>query len=290
MALPQFKNQFRGQVSHSKDMTHQKIVGKLKEIAARYPSELIPHQMADIPRIAFNISLSIPVGTPINQAVLCDVGGGIGLFSLGCAALGFRKVILVDDFNDEINHQLGESIFNIHRRYGVSIMSRNCITEGLGELGEQLDVVTSFDSMEHWHHSPKQLFHQLMSLLNPLGLFVLGVPNCVNLRKRLTVPLGRGNWSSMQDWYEPAFFRGHVREPSVQDLSYIAKDLRLEDVRILGRNWLGYSGSGGFVRLATRLGDSLIRWKPSLCSNLYLIGRKCGHRQHTDKSPCAKHP
>ena len=42
---------------------------------------------------------------------------------------------------------------------------------------------------------------------------MVGVPNCVNLRKRLTVPLGRGKWSPMADWYEQPSFRGHVREP-----------------------------------------------------------------------------
>jgi 2-polyprenyl-3-methyl-5-hydroxy-6-metoxy-1,4-benzoquinol methylase len=255
-------------------MTRQQIVGKLKEVAACYPPEMIHDQMADISRIAFNISLSIPVETPISEAAICDIGGGIGLFSVGCAALGFGKVILVDDFQDQINQQMGESIFSIHRHLGVTVTSRDVFSQGLGNLGVQLDVITSFDSMEHWHHSPKPLFHELMGLLKPSGLFVLGVPNCVNLRKRLTVPLGHGKWSSMHDWYEPTVFRGHVREPDMQDLLYIAKDLRLENVRILGRNWLGYSAQSGLLRLATRLGDFPLRLKPSLCSNLYLVGNK----------------
>jgi SAM-dependent methyltransferase len=45
--------------------------------------------------------------------------------------------------------------------------------------------------MEHWHRSPKALFHEALTWLRPGGLLVIGVPNCVNLRKRLTVPLGR---------------------------------------------------------------------------------------------------
>lgn len=270
-------------------MTRQKIVGKLKEVAARYPPQMIHDQMADISRIAFNISLSIPVETPISEAVICDIGGGIGLFSVGCKALGFGKVILVDDFQDQINQQMGESIFNIHHHFGVTVVSRDVFSQGLGNLGVQLDVITSFDSMEHWHHSPKPLFHELIGLLKPSGLFVLGVPNCVNLRKRLTVPLGHGKWSSMQDWYEPTVFRGHVREPDMQDLIYIAKDLRLENVRILGRNWLGYSAQSGLLRLATRLGDFLLRLKPSLCSNLYLVGSKPHGWQQIDASSCAKH-
>ena len=73
------------------------------------------------------------------------------------------------------------------------------------------------------------------------GLFVLGVPNRVNLRKRVFVPFGYGKWSSMKDWYESPVFRGHVREPDVDDLRYIARDLHLRDWQVFGRNWLGYS-------------------------------------------------
>ena len=97
--------------------------------------------------------------------------------------------------------------------------------------------MTSFDSMEHWHHSPKRLFRQVSAqLLKPRGRFVLGVPNCINARKRLSVPLGIGKWSAIEDRYEEPEFRGHVREPDVADLRYIARDMGLKDVQIFGRN------------------------------------------------------
>jgi hypothetical protein len=89
--------------------------------------------------------------------------------------------------------------------------------------------------------------------LKPGGLFFLGVPNCVNLRKRITVPLGAGKWSAIEEWYEREMFRGHVREPDVGDLRYIARDLGLRDVRIFGRNWLGYASRHGWVRALTPL-------------------------------------
>jgi SAM-dependent methyltransferase len=133
--------------------------------------------------------------------------------------------------------------------------------------------VTTFDSMEHWHHSPKRLFRQVgKQLLKPGGRFVLAVPNCVNLRKRLSVPLGVGKWSSMEDWYQEPEFRGHVREPDVADLRYIALDMGLREVQILGRNWVGYVSRSRFVRLATRIADRPLRMFPSLCADLYLTG------------------
>ena len=69
------------------------------------------------------------------------------------------------------------------------------------------------------------------------------------------------------------FFRGHVREPDVEDLHYIARDMQLAQVEIFGRNWAGYLG-GRAVRTLTRLLDPLLQRRPSLCSDLYLVGRK----------------
>jgi len=71
-------------------------------------------------------------------------------------------------------------------------------------------------------NSPKPVFAAVMRTLRPGGLFVLAGPNCANLRKRITLLLGRGKWGAMQDWYDAPRFRGHVREPDVEVLRYIA--------------------------------------------------------------------
>ena len=261
----------------------------LEGIARSYPSKFIDDQLRDIPRIAFNIRLALNGADPKAMSI-CDIGGGVGLFSIGCAALGM-SALLVDDFADPINRRVGDTVLVVHKKYNVRILSRNVITDGLADISERFDVVTSFDSMEHWHHSPKRLFRQVgEQLLKPGGRFVLGVPNCVNLRKRFSVPLGVGKWSSMEDWYQEPEFRGHIREPDVADLRYIALDMGLKEVQILGRNWAhcryahdrpaardpfapgGYVSRSGFVRLATWITDRPLRMFPSLCLDLYLIG------------------
>ena len=249
----------------------QKIIDTLEKIALKYPSELVDIQLADIQRIAFHIQL---ITTQKEKEItVCDLGGGIGLFSVGCAALGMKS-ILVDDFKDEVNLKFGDAILDIHKSYGVQIISRDLINQGIDFEPESIDAFTSFDSMEHWHHSPKQLLAQVKQSLNPTGIFVLGLPNCVNLRKRITVPFGYGKWSSMADWYENKRFRGHIREADVDDLHYIAKDMGLVDVKIYGRNWLGYISPNRVIRWASSLSDNLLQINPSLCSNIYLVGRK----------------
>jgi SAM-dependent methyltransferase len=244
----------------------------LEGVARSYPSKFIDDQLRDIPRIAFNIRLALDDAKPKGLSI-CDIGGGVGLFSTGCAALGMN-VLLVDDFSDPINRRVGDSVFVVHKKYGVRILSRNVITDGLADISERFDVVTTFDSMEHWHHSPKRLFRHLGDqLLNPGGRFVLSAPNCVNVRKRFSVPLGIGKWSSMEDWYEEPEFRGHVREPDVADLRHIALDMGLKDVQIIGRNWLGYLSRSRLVRLGTWITDRPLRMFPSLCADLYVTGR-----------------
>jgi SAM-dependent methyltransferase len=248
----------------------------LYDVARQYPATLVDEQVFDIKRIAFNISIAVraAVSSPVNELEICDLGGGVGLFSVGCAALGFKRSVLVDDFEDSINHQLGTSVLDLHRSYGVEIISRDVVQSGIEDIEGPFDIITSFDSMEHWHNSPKRLFESVFNKLRPNGVFVLGVPNCVNLRKRISVPFGIGKWSDMDSWYEADRFRGHVREPDTNDLLYIGRDMKLIDLKIYGTNWLGYGSRFRLVRLATLFLDYPLRLRPSLCSDIYLVGRK----------------
>ncbi len=257
-------------------MQHYDLSGVLLKLANQYPKDMIDGQLRDVPRISFNIGVALDAAKPKHHSELeiCDLGGGIGLFSVGCAAYGLKRTVLVDDFDDSVNHRVGASIFDLHRRFGVEVVELDVVANGILDIEGTFDIITTFDSMEHWHHSPKWLFHQAVEKLNAGGVFVLGVPNCVNMRKRFGVPLGIGKWSEMQDWYEADKFRGHVREPDVSDLKYIARDMGLTVIKIYGRNWLGYYSPNPLIRLATKFMDYPLRLKPSLCSDIYLVGRK----------------
>jgi SAM-dependent methyltransferase len=252
--------------------TLEQIKTVLARIANDYPPDSVAGQLKDVDRIAFHIEI-ISAGLPASARV-ADIGGGLGLFPPGCAAVGL-SIVVVDDFCDPGNTEIAAEVFaRVHHKLGVEIVSRDVIAEGVRFPRASLDVVTTFESMEHWHHSPKKLFRQLLDALKPGGKFVIGVPNCVNLRKRLTVPLGINKWSALSEWYEREVFRGHVREPDVDDLRYIACDLGLVDIEILGRNWLGYGSRYGWIRALTPLMDFPLRVFPGLCSDLYLVGRK----------------
>jgi SAM-dependent methyltransferase len=221
-------------------------------------------------RQAYNLELvteRVPKGS-----VVCDIGGGWGAFAASCTLAGM-KAILIDDFQDQGFFASADPRYEMVRQLAITVIARDAVRDGIDFADNSIDAFTSFDSMEHWHASPKKLFVQVMKALRPGGLFLLGVPNCTNLRKRLEMLIGRAEWSAMNDWYEQEVFRGHVREPNVQDLRYIGRELGLQNIEITGRNWQGYVQSG-IVGRAAKLFDFPLRLRPSLCSDIYLIGRK----------------
>lgn len=234
------------------------------------PPDLRDTVRPDAPRQVFALGL-VDTHCPPGGTVM-DIGGGTGFFTMCVAALG-RKAVLVDDFGDDSLHEDADYVKAL-RGAGVEVLNRDVIALGLGWPENSVDLITSFDSMEHWHASPKALFAEVMTVLRPGGWFLLGVPNAHNLRKRIETPLGRAKWSQMADWYEKPVFRGHVREPDVADLRYIAADMGLTDVTIMGRNWQGLRNPRDWIRKVTPKVDSLLQRKPSLCSDLYILGRK----------------
>jgi SAM-dependent methyltransferase len=247
--------------------------GALDRALALYPPELQAHHQADRRRIADQLALIAPL-IPASADIL-DVGGGYAAFAPALAIAGHR-VTLADSFITPSARAYPAAEQPMFPKAGVTLLEVDASSTAFNPPAAAFDLVTCIDSIEHWHRSPKRALHAMMAALRPGGAMVIGVPNCVNLRKRLTVPLGFGQWSAMADWYEEPEFSGHVREPSVRDLAYMARDLALIEPRVIGRNWSGYASPSRATRLATRVGDQLLRLRPSLCSDLYLIGRKAG--------------
>jgi 2-polyprenyl-3-methyl-5-hydroxy-6-metoxy-1,4-benzoquinol methylase len=236
--------------------------------SGRYAEHLIT---CEARRYAFHATLILEACS--EGGTVCDIGGGWGILSAACSEMGLR-CYLDDDFSDQGFYDTNDPRHRMPSDYSFSKIAQDVTTEPPPFAANSLDVVSSFDSIEHWHRSPKSLLRQVMDMLRPGGTLIIGVPNCVNLRKRLTVPFGYGKWSGMADWYETPVFRGHVREPDVDDLQYIAYDLGLTNVRILGRNWAGLQNDRAFIRMSTLLMDPLLRNLPSVCSDIYMIGQK----------------
>ncbi len=235
------------------------------------PEQVRAHHETDSPRIHFQLQLVADL-VPAPAKVL-DVGGGFAAFGPALAFAGY-DVTLVDSFRTPSARMLGPDQRPFFAASGVGMLRQDATSDDFAPEPAFYDLVTCIDSIEHWHRSPKAALHKMVASLKPGGALIIGTPNCVNLRKRITVPLGYGKWSAMDDWYETEEFTSHVREPDVADLRYIARDLGLSATQVIGRNWSGFYSPHSWVRLATRFVDHMLRLRPSLCSDLYLIGRK----------------
>jgi SAM-dependent methyltransferase len=231
----------------------------------------------DVPGLDSPAALAAEAGRYAEQAnwiqgagSVLDIGGGYGPFAVMLASMGVRAVSM-----DEFSHPYFSERLD-HRKVaedaGVELVRQDAVSGlPLPFPDQSFEAVTSVDSMEHWHHSPKQLLSEVRRVLTPGGRLVIGVPNAVNLRKRLSVPLGKTNWSRFEDWYEEPVFYGHVREPTVGDLNRIASDMGLSEWHVVGRNWLGFRGGSMRQRVAAMV-DPILRYRPTLCANIYLIG------------------
>ena len=217
---------------------------------------------------------------------LVDLGAGLSIFGPLCRAHGMR-VTLVDDFGGgggvEMDQRGQETplLAAFEAELGITVVRENFLEHTLPLPDNDVDVVTCFHSLEHWHHSPKRLFREITRVLKPGGLLVLVTPNAVNLRKRLYVLLGRNNFPPLRDWYEAGdpIYRGHVREPVIRDLQQLMEWNGLQVVATYGRNFIGRKSKALSFLPASLVGyiaagsEWLLRFFPSLCSDIHVIGR-----------------
>ena len=218
---------------------------------------------------------------------LVDLGAGLSVFGLLCRAHGMN-VSLVDDFGGGGGMQAGQAMEDIpllgllESQFGLRIVRQNFLEQAQPFPDASVDAVTSIHSLEHWHHSPRRLFQEIVRVLKPGGILVLITPNAVNLRKRVFVLLGRSNLPTLREWYHDGdpVFRGHVREPVVRDLHELMRWNGLEVVATHGRSFMGRNSEAlsflpaPLVDALAAGSDFVLRLFPALCSDLHVIGRK----------------
>ena len=70
-------------------------------------------RLQDIPRFAYNIAMIYGKGKRI-----LDIGGGTGLFSLGCAALSMESFLL--DAGGWVDKPAWDSLLGLYQKYGIT--------------------------------------------------------------------------------------------------------------------------------------------------------------------------
>ncbi|MDB6123744.1 MAG: putative S-adenosylmethionine-dependent methyltransferase [Pedosphaera sp.] len=218
---------------------------------------------------------------------LVDLGAGLSIFGPMVRKLGM-DVTLIDDFGGGGGVLYGQRPEEIkvlklfQGQLGIKIITKNFVEEPIPLPDASVDVITCFHSLEHWHNSPKRLFREIYRILRPNGLLVLATPNAVNIRKRAYVLMGRNNFPVLHAWYDEGdpVYRGHVREPIIRDLQQMMEWNQFKVVGTYGRNFIGRKSKAlaslpmPLVNAAAIVSEKLLRFFPSLCSDIHVVGQK----------------
>jgi SAM-dependent methyltransferase len=178
-----------------------------------------------------------------------------------------------DDLNDDW-HKEGNNAEIIKRfaeREGIHFFQTSNGTLPYDE--EFFDGILLVDVVEHLHDSPRSVLNVLIAKLKPEGLVFMGMPNSVNIRKRISVVLGRTNYPSLGSFYfskEP--WRGHVREYTLNETKQLLRYHNLDVVYGKGVNIFAHKRlRNRFLKLSYLLATRIFT---SLSEGILVIGRK----------------
>lgn len=150
---------------------------------------------------------------------ICDIGGFWGVFALTLVDLGYDVTIT------EATEFYSESfapLFNLLRSKGVLIMSENLFEPLKIPQETKFDLITVLAVLEHFPHSPKDLFTNIKSLLRKDGRLLIEVPNILYFPKRMDFLKGKSPLAPMKVINESAIpFIGHHHEYTFAEVIYL---------------------------------------------------------------------
>lgn len=159
---------------------------------------------------------------------------GLKLLDVGCGPMDKTAILqsmgyecsAADDLRDPW-HLLGDNrdrIIDFANSVGINFCMQEENDYTTPFQREYFDIVTSIAVIEHLHDSPRLILNDMGSYLKPEGYLVVVMPNSVNLRKRLSVLLGKTNYNPVQEmYYSLGQYRGHVREYTLDETQFICR-------------------------------------------------------------------
>jgi SAM-dependent methyltransferase len=187
----------------------QAVKTAIKNVKSRFPTpEIIDQTEETIKNLAQIVGeFSQPPGR------LLDIGCGALDKTMVFSQLGYHSHGC-DDFKDpwHTNPANLGPVLELASSFGVEVYAQDDGYSVPWEKGT-FDVVTMVNVIEHLVESPREILNFAGDYLRTGGLLVVAMPNSVNLRKRISVLLGKSNYTPVRGFYEYAGpWRGHIRE------------------------------------------------------------------------------
>lgn len=205
------------------------------------------------------------------------------LIDIGCGALDKTALFAMlgfecygcDDFMDPWHRRPGvqEKIRGLAESHGIRLhVFENGDTTIPFERGS-FEVVTIMEVVEHLHESPRNILNAAGEMLREDGILVIVMPNSVNIRKRLDVVRGRTNYADIGGYFHSSgTWRGHVREYTLDETAYIAREMGFEVVRAVTFDGMVERRIGNaFARMLYR---SFMRLAPGMRDSVFVAARK----------------
>jgi SAM-dependent methyltransferase len=203
---------------------------------------------------------------------LIDLGGGYSPMSAVLAKLGM-EVTVVDTFASTKFYEKfsAQELCDVLQSFGVKLAKADLREYDPSQVfaPDSVDTIDCFGTV--YFFNPRQLLERCMTVLKPGGNLVVEGNNAVSLLRRIRVMLGRNNTNTFQEYF---FDDVHKRFWIESDLQALGAYLKLSEFYLLGRNWSLYHSRKNLPRPALRFADHALRSLPSLCNDIYLIGKK----------------
>jgi 2-polyprenyl-3-methyl-5-hydroxy-6-metoxy-1,4-benzoquinol methylase len=115
-----------------------------------------------------------------------------------------------------------DKLFDYLSNSGIDIIDADPFDKNFN-VSKKFDIVSSMAVLEHYPHSPKLFFHNLLKILNKPGNLYIEVPNIAYYKKRRNfLILGNTPLTNIQDIYNSAVpFTGHHHEYTYKELLFL---------------------------------------------------------------------
>ncbi len=209
---------------NKKNVTEFFINDVLKSFPAKSRTGLLHNFDKNLFEIETIIKLINSKEINTNTPIIADFGCGLGINLIILSKFFNFKCIGIDrydEFEPIREREVGSKNDVISRleSYDIKVYNENPVTFKLVETN--INIVTSFDVIEHFNFSPFDYINNMISSLRVDGYILIGTPNQVHIYNRIKVFFGKNTWEDFSYWINSNTFYGHVRELTTKELKKV---------------------------------------------------------------------